>query len=112
MANDDKFTVEKIIVLQPSEFESFSNSFMSDHAFIAANKDQMWYDSKNECWHCLMVKDAGSDRAVLVESEGYDYARYTAFVENTRELDLAQIPTEELSKPKGRQRRLARNPER
>jgi hypothetical protein len=31
-------------------------------------------------WHCILVKSKTSDIGLLIESEGYDYARYTGVV--------------------------------
>ena len=50
----------------------------------------------------------GSERGLLIESEGYDYARYAAYVQDIRELDLQGIPVEDRTKPKGRQRTIAK----
>jgi hypothetical protein len=107
LRQDDVFKIEKVIRLQPEEFEIYANDLQSDQPFIIANADLMRMD-KNKIWHCLLVKDTASERGILVESDGYDYARYAAYVQNTRELDLRDVPTEELSKPKGRQRKLAK----
>jgi hypothetical protein len=31
-------------------------------------------------WHCILVKGKTSDIGLLIESEGYDYARYTGVI--------------------------------
>ena len=46
------------------------------------------------CWHCLLVRCEGVSESILVESEGYDYARYCAFVPDHRKLDLSDVPVE------------------
>lgn len=33
-------------------------------------------------WHCIKVTAPGSKISILVESEGYDYARYTSVINN------------------------------
>lgn len=35
---------------------------------------------KDEYWHCIAIINDNHPYAILVESEGYDYARYTAVV--------------------------------
>lgn len=105
---DDKYRVEKVVNLSPNEFERFSNSLIADDPVVVENKEHMWMDRDDECWHCLLVKDMGSERGLLIESEGYDYARYAAYVQDTRELDLKGIPVEDRTKPKGRQRTIAK----
>lgn len=107
LRQDDVFKIEKVIRLQPEEFEKYANDLQSDQPFIIANADLMRMD-KDKVWHCLLVKDAASEHGILVVSDGYDYARYAAYVQDTRELDLRDAPTEELSKPKGRQRKIAK----
>ena len=62
----------------------------------------------------LSAKDftAYSNRGILVEADGYDYARYSVYVGNTRELDLTGIPVEDHTrKTRGKQDKL-RQPER
>ena len=62
--------------------------------FISDNIDLMYVDD-NKVWHCLLVHNKTSHRGILVEADGYDYARYSAYVGNTRELDLTGIPMED-----------------
>jgi hypothetical protein len=30
-------------------------------------------------WHCTLIKEEGKNEGILVESEGYEYARYSAY---------------------------------
>ena len=77
--------IEKIVVLNSDEFNFFCANFMSDQEYITKNVDLMYLcDGK---WHCILVKSCDSEIGVLVESEGYDYARYTAVV-NLNDIDI------------------------
>jgi len=35
---------------------------------------------KNGVRHCILVKVSGENDGILVESEGYEYARYAAYL--------------------------------
>jgi hypothetical protein len=54
---------------------------MDSYYFIAENQDYMWIDHGE--MHCLLVACEDSCEGILVESEGSDYARYSAFVSDT-----------------------------
>ena len=52
-----------------------------DYQFIAENTDLMYVEHEDDnSWisHCLLVMGESSDDGILVESEGADYARYSA----------------------------------
>lgn len=74
-----EIVVEKTITLTPTEFAAFCDNFLEDKDFIKVNSGLMKVD-ENGIWHCLKVTARGSKISVLVESEGYDYARYTAVI--------------------------------
>lgn len=88
----DKFIVEKIIELSPEQFLHFTRNLISDSPIIEQNQKSMWHDGS--LWHCLLVRGAGVSESVLVESEGYRYARYCAFVPDYSKLDLIGVPVE------------------
>lgn len=71
------FVIEKTVVLPSPEFLLFTRSLLKDHPFIEENIDLMYRDIKGN-YHCILVKEKGSTSGILVESEGYSYARYAA----------------------------------
>ena len=46
---------------------------------IARNKENMWFGTDDR-YHCLLVYDKEQGDGLLVESEGYDYARYAQYI--------------------------------
>ena len=40
----------------------------------------MWFDQNTQKWHCLEVTSDDSKETILVESEGYSYARYVSVI--------------------------------
>lgn len=52
---------------------------LEDLSCILENKDIMCED-KEGVYHCLLVTGEGKRDGVLVESKGYDYARYASYV--------------------------------
>lgn len=71
--------IEKTINLAPAEFTAFCDDLLEDRDFIKENRDLMKVD-ENGVWHCIKVTARGSKVSVLVDCEGYDYARYTAVI--------------------------------
>jgi hypothetical protein len=75
----DEFIIEKEILLEPREFNRFIDEPLSDYEFIKDNIDLMYCDNQ-DVFHCLFVTSDEHDFGILVESEGYQYARYTAYL--------------------------------
>lgn len=76
---EDEFIIEKEVRLQKGEFDDFIQSPLEDIYFIAENKESMYVDD-NGVFHCIFVTSSEHDFGVLIESEGYNYARYTAYL--------------------------------
>lgn len=75
----DEFIIEKAIHLSKEEFESLLKEPLKDREYIKANKEKM-YEDKDGYWHCIYVVADEYDYGVLIESEGSDYPRYTAYL--------------------------------
>jgi len=87
-------TVKKIIELEPDEYEAFRNNMLQDRQFIAEFSKAMRAQGKSSD-HCLLVLGEEHEDGVLVNTEGFDYARYAAFIPGARELLLAEEMHEE-----------------
>lgn len=70
---------EKIIRLSEREFERFLKNPMEYQDFIKENVDLMRQDESG-VYHCLLVTGDNHRDGVLVEADGYDYARYASYV--------------------------------
>ena len=70
--------IEKIITLTNDEYNAFACDLLADQDFIRDNKDLMHMDDDFTC-HCILVKTQGANNGVLIECEGYDYPRYSAY---------------------------------
>ena len=75
----DEFVIEKTIVIKPRLFDAFINAPLDDYDFIQENVDLMWCDTK-DVYHCIYITSDEHDFGILVESEGYGYARYSAYL--------------------------------
>lgn len=71
--------VEKTIRLGEKEFEKFLQSPMDYQEFIQENTGLMHMDGSG-VYHCLLVTGEGHRDGILVEAEGYGYARYASYV--------------------------------
>ena len=76
--------VDKAIELPAQRFQQFSRALLADYDFIAENKNAIRHD--DDARHCLLILDADGTDGFLVDSQGYNYARYSAFVPNARSL--------------------------
>lgn len=75
--------IEAIEVLSSKEYENFKSTLLMDRAFIADRKEDMFTDSSGKI-HCLLAMNDESGDGILINSSGYDYARYVSFMPNIK----------------------------
>ena len=80
----DPCAVDKVIELPSPRFQQFSRALLADYDFIAENKNAIRHDDDSR--HCLLILDAEGKDGFLVDPQGHNYARYSAFVPNARSL--------------------------
>ena len=80
----DPCAVDKVIELPSQRFQQFSRALLADYDFIAENKNAIRHDEAAR--HCLLILDADGTDGFLVDPQGADYARYSAFIPNVRSL--------------------------
>ncbi len=76
--------VDKVIELPAQRFQQFSHALLADYDFIAESKNDIRHDDTAR--HCLLILNADGIDGFLVDPQGYNYARYSAFVPNARSL--------------------------
>jgi len=76
---EDEFVIEKEIIIDAELFDTFVDKPLDDYEFIKDNLDRMYCD-KEGVMHCIIVTSKEHDFGVLIESEGYHYARYAAYM--------------------------------
>ena len=81
----DRCQVEKTVWLPHSEFEHFRMNLMESQDFIKEALPDLIATNDN-VRHCIMVLDLASDDGILVDPQGYDYARYSAYIPNARQI--------------------------
>ena len=82
--------IDTIVELPDVEYKSFRSNLIRDIGFISENIDRMHVD-KDGIYHCLLVLGEKQLDGVLVESEGYDYARYASFLPGARDFVTARL---------------------
>ena len=84
--------VGKVIRLSGAEFDRFSRNLLLNWDFIRDNQFDATRDEEG-CTVCLLVVGEGRRDGILVDSQGYDYARYTALMPNAEDfLTAGQYP--------------------
>ena len=84
------------IILPESKYRRFQADLLTEAPFIAARTQLTGYSEKSGRFRCLLVTTRRRQDGILVDSEGYTYARYAAYVRDKRELDLAGVPRDNL----------------
>ena len=92
-----RFQITKVIELPKEQYRRYMNELLRDVSFISRNVSDMGFDGKTETFLCLFVTCRDVNTGLLVESEGFGYARYAAFIPEKSALSLDGIPTERAS---------------
>ena len=69
------YIVTKEVALGNEEFQMFSNDFFLERDWLTKGDGGIGKDRKIRC---IRVINAETGEAILVNNEGYNYARYTA----------------------------------
>ncbi len=85
-----KAEIEKKVRLPAGEFEEFLRNPLEGLPCIEENIDLMQED-RDGIYHCLFVTGEGRRDGVLVESEGYGYARYASYVPDAAALEYDSL---------------------
>lgn len=104
-SHEDSFEVEKQIVLSDTDYMEFVQNMRQDYEFLFSNHRSMYYEPDRQCWHCLFVTGEHTAGGILVDSEGYSHAEYSALIPDKGRLDLSRVPTESYlpGEPTGKQ---------
>ncbi len=84
--------VVKVIQLSAQEFRHFSANLLRDMPFISANRNLTGYDKG--VTRCLLVTTRRNQDGILVDCQGFHFARYAAYVSDKRSLDLRDVPVD------------------
>lgn len=79
-----KCTVEKVIEVSDSEFNKFIENPMKRNYYLPQYKDLMGY--YDDSYHGVLFVNMENGDGLLVNSEGYDYARYSQYIPNASDL--------------------------
>lgn len=99
-----RFQITKVIELPTNQYRRYMNELLRDVSFISRNVTDMRFDERSETFLCLFVTCRDANTGLLVESEGFGYARYTAFISEKKALVLDGIPVEHANEKCLRQR--------
>lgn len=74
-----EYSIMKTIVMTAKEFTAFTDNLLVDQDFIKQNNGLMRV--QEGVYYVLEVTTPNIGISILIDSEGYDYARYTAIIE-------------------------------
>lgn len=84
--------VERIVTIPQRYFDEMLEHPLQDSPYIAENKQYMWNDGDTA--HCVLFLSYDTDDGILVQCEGYDYARRSQFIPDAKNLVFASGFTE------------------
>lgn len=87
--DEDHYTIRNIVEVSPLLFGMFSNNMNYHFGFITENRETQITEKG---FDCIMLRSTQGKEAILITAEGYDYARYAAYIPDYSKLDLEDIP--------------------
>lgn len=82
----DACQVDYVYTLSESEFRFFQHNLMEEQDFLRDYNLHHASPPAEGVRNAILVLSAGSDDGILVCTEGYDYARYSAYVPKARQI--------------------------
>ena len=74
-----------VVELPSDEFSDFQCDPLKDRSFITELLPELKTDEK-DALPCMLVLEEGSSDGILVDPQGYSYARYSAYVSGARQM--------------------------
>ena len=90
---EERFAVAKVIELTSEQYRYFSTHLLEDMPFIAENTELAGFDEQRRR-KVLMITIPERHSCLLVDTQGYDYARYTAYVSEKERVNVEGVPVE------------------
>ncbi len=80
----EKCVVEKVIELHETAFKKLLEKPLEDQYFIKKYRELMGVEGGMH--HCILALDSKSGDGLLIKSEGSDYARYSQYIPNAKDI--------------------------
>lgn len=74
-SNGSEYVVTREVFLEKDKFVGFSNNFLEDQPCIVENDGGIDTEGRKRC---IRVINKETNEIIIVNTEGYQYARYTA----------------------------------
>lgn len=83
-----KCVVEKVIDVYETEFKKMLEKPLERNYYLEPYRSLMGFH--DDAYHCVLFVDQKSGDGLLVNSEGSDYARYSQYIPNAKDIVLMQ----------------------
>lgn len=88
----ERCQVDEVVTLGHWQFEYLKNCTLDDFDFIEKLRDKLPVTNDNTR-HCIMALDETGDDGILIDPQGYNYPRYSAYIPNAKQmLQMEQYP--------------------
>ena len=82
-----QYEVSEVIVVSNEEFRNVMKEPLKDREYLSGRHGE---------YTCVLLLSETGDDGILVDTQGYDYPRYSAFIPNARQIveNFVQMETE------------------
>jgi len=89
----ERCQVDVTVTLDHWKFEYLKNSTLDDFDFIKDSLDKLPVTNDNTR-HCILALDEAGEDGILIDPQGYNYPRYSAYIPNAKQmLQMEQYPS-------------------
>ena len=89
----ERCQVDEVVTLGHWQFEYLKNCTLDDFEFIEELRDKLPV-TNDSTRHCILVLDKSGDDGILIDPQGYNYPRYSAYLPNAKQLlAMEQYPS-------------------
>ena len=92
----ERFVVVKVIELTADQYRYFTDHLMDDTLPFIKENTRLTGCDRDGRTKALMITTPGRNGCLLVNTEGYDYARYAAYASEKGRIDTRGIPVERM----------------
>lgn len=85
----DDWQIEKVVELSHEDFSALKTAPCQPQPFLVENSHCMFH--KDGIIHALLALGKGYNDGILIDAEGYDYARIAAYVPGARDIVNAEL---------------------
>ena len=86
---NEPFMIDEVMELSAEEWKAFTSNFFVDYAWLSQKGGLVKSKAGVVRRRCILAYTEKDERALLIDPQGYTYARYTALIDKQEAFEYA-----------------------